>query len=1010
MPRAFVPSGAATPPAGPPASAATLVALLGASGQAVALFAGPDLTVVFATPAFASLVSAGTPLGRTFAMLFPAADTLSQALHEVRRTGVRQATGRLALPMTGSPAREWDGEILRVEPEAPADTMVALVLHDVTTLAEAERALVAERARVDETIDRITDGLLVLDRDWRYTFVSERAGQIVGMAPASLLGQCVWDLFPHAVGTRFHEGYLRAMATGQPVCFEEHYPAPIDRWLECRCYPSADALTVYFADVTDRRRAAVAHVRQQRLFEGISSTTPDFVYAFDRDGRFLYANRRLLEVWGVSLEEAVGRTCLELGYERWHHDMHLREIAEVIATRAPIKGEVPFRAPRTGIFGVYEYIFAPVLGPDGEVEIIAGTTRDITDRKQAEERARQSETFVRHVLDNLFAFVGVLTPDGTVIEVNRAPLVVAGLSESDVIGRRFWDCYWWSYSPGVQADLRSALDRALAGEVVRYDVPVRVAGGRHLWIDFQVAPLRDAQGSITHLVPSAMDISGRREAEHALRERERQLRLTLEAAHAGTFDIDFTPGTAPQVSDGARRLFGFPAPAAPSLEEFLARVHPEDMARVAAVIEDSARQEAGHYVEYRVLRPDHSIVWIASRAEVVRRDGNGPLRLTGVLLDITERKAAEAEVVAGAQRLELALAAGRTGLFDWDIRRGEATLTGLLRDLVPGVDPESGRVTLHAWQRSVVPEDADRLTALFDAAFAARQESVSYEFRVHAGAGVRWLGARGRIEYDAEGRPCRMLGANVDITERKRAEQALHEADRRKDEFLATLAHELRNPLAPLRNAVAILGRRDATSTQQDWSRGLIERQVSMMARLLDDLLDAARISRGKLELRCESVRLGDVLDAAIETGLPLIESRRHVLQVQVPDRDVLLQADPVRLCQVVANLLNNAAKYTPPGGQIELRAVEDGNGVRVDVRDTGIGLPAESLERVFELFSQLEGSRDASDGGLGIGLALVKGLVELHGGRVEVRSEGAGRGATFSVVLPRTREGRPVR
>jgi PAS domain S-box-containing protein len=261
--------------------------------------------------------------------------------------------------------------------------------------------------------------------------------------------------------------------------------------------------------------------------------------------------------------------------------------------------------------------------------------------------------------------------------------------------------------------------------------------------------------------------------------------------------------------------------------------------------------------------------------------------------------------------------------------------------------------------------------------------------------------AQGLPIRDSSGRVQRWAGINLDISRLKNTELALLEADRRKDEFLATLAHELRNPLAPIRNAVRILDSDAADERQRKWGREVIARQVQRMSLLLDDLLDVSRITRGQLELRKDYVDLKSVVGIAVETARPLLDSKRHKLTVTLPPGNLNLEADPLRLSQVIGNLLTNAAKYTDPQGEIVLRAGIENGELVVSIRDTGIGLMPESLPGLFTMFSQVNSAIDRAEGGLGIGLALVKGLVALHGGRVEARSEGLGRGSEFIVHLP---------
>ncbi|TQK07954.1 ATP-binding protein [Herbaspirillum sp. SJZ107] len=241
----------------------------------------------------------------------------------------------------------------------------------------------------------------------------------------------------------------------------------------------------------------------------------------------------------------------------------------------------------------------------------------------------------------------------------------------------------------------------------------------------------------------------------------------------------------------------------------------------------------------------------------------------------------------------------------------------------------------------------------------------------------------------------------VDLIDRLRAEQALRDADRRKDEFLATLAHELRNPLAPISNAMILLRPNGDQRRRADHLIGMVQRQVRHIVRLVDDLLEVSRITRGKIELRRAPALLADILHAALETSRPLIDQAGHRLHADLPDEPLVLDADSVRLTQVFSNLLNNAAKYTLPGGDITLAARRDGAEAEVSVRDNGIGIPTAMLGRVFDIFVQGDENGNGSNGGLGIGLTMARSLVELHAGRIEARSDGPGLGSEFVVRLP---------
>jgi two-component system CheB/CheR fusion protein len=351
--------------------------------------------------------------------------------------------------------------------------------------------------------------------------------------------------------------------------------------------------------------------------------------------------------------------------------------------------------------------------------------------------------------------------------------------------------------------------------------------------------------------------------------------------------------------------------------------------------------------------------------------------------------------------------AGKIGVWDWDIPGDRFTWserTYEFHGLVPGAF--GGR--LEDFKSLIHPEDAERVAA---AVRRAIEDGTPYtaEFRiVRPGGEVRWIASNGRVRYDRAGKPMRMLGATLDTTERKAAEEALREADRRKDEFLAMLAHELRNPLAPIRNALHLLTQTSAEATAGTWAKEVMARQVQHLARLVDDLLDVSRITRGMVQLRKERVDLGVVVARALEAARPSIDDQRHQLSIALPSARVVLEADPTRLEQVLTNLLNNAAKYTDPGGHIWVEAAQEPGGVVVRVRDTGIGMAADLVPRVFDLFSQADCTLARSRGGLGIGLTLARRLVELHGGSIAAYSAGPGRGSEFVVRLPAGAEATP--
>jgi signal transduction histidine kinase/CheY-like chemotaxis protein len=338
------------------------------------------------------------------------------------------------------------------------------------------------------------------------------------------------------------------------------------------------------------------------------------------------------------------------------------------------------------------------------------------------------------------------------------------------------------------------------------------------------------------------------------------------------------------------------------------------------------------------------------------------------------------------------------GTWDWDIGAGRAVWTDEAWEVF-GPATRDGPVTFDFWLACVHPDDRDRAAATTAAALTG--DAYHDEFRVRRSDGsVIWVESDGAVVRDEAGRPVRLLGTVRNVTDRKRAEDALKTADRRKDEFLATLAHELRNPLAPIRNGIQVL-RLAGLPAKCAKTVEMMERQLGHLVNLVDDLLDLSRVRSGKITLRSERVTVREAVEAAVEACRHGIDAKGHDLVLELPTAPLVLTADRTRVVQVVANLLTNAAKYSEPGGRIRVTAVREGGEAVVRVSDTGVGIAPELLPTLWDMFTLVRDTLDKAQGGLGIGLALVKTLVEMHGGSVSAESGGVGRGSTFVVRLP---------
>ena len=431
----------------------------------------------------------------------------------------------------------------------------------------------------------------------------------------------------------------------------------------------------------------------------------------------------------------------------------------------------------------------------------------------------------------------------------------------------------------------------------------------------------------------------------------------------------------------------------PQLDGFglLAELRSDERTKTLPVILLSARAGEESRVEGMQAGADDYLVKPFGAKELVARV-DAHLRLQRARREAREAlRASEAKFSTAFGRSPLALTI--TSLDDGrliEVNEGFVRLSGYTREEAIGRTPDE----IGLWIEPV--ERAERFRRLRE---GERVPDAEARFRVKSGEEL--IGVIGSAVVEIDGRRC-VLSSVMDVTERKRMEEALRETDRRKDEFLAMLAHELRNPLAPIRNAAQVLKLVGTENAHQKWAREVIERQTQHLTRMVDDLLDVARITQGKVKLAREPLDLATIVQRAVETSRPLIDARRHHLTVALPPGPVRVEGDLTRLVQVVGNLLNNSAKYTDEGGHIRLEAAQvEGQTAVIRVRDDGMGLSADMLPHVFDLFSQADRSLDRSQGGLGIGLTLVKRMVELHGGQVEAHSDGPGRGSEFVVRLP---------
>ena len=749
-------------------------------------------------------------------------------------------------------------------------------------IVERERAqarLHLEQERSHHILQTLQDGFVLLDRDYVVLQINAAGVAMDGRPAAEIVGRSHWEVWP---GSREQPAgllYQRVMRERTPQSLPLAYErGGQTRWFSVHAYPYEEGVAVLYRDVTrqratERELQALARESEQRrrLYETFLSSTPDLAYVFDLQHRFTYANEVLLQMWGRSWDDAIGKTCLELGYEPWHAEMHGREIEQVKTTRAPIKGVVPFN----GTFGrrMYEYIFVPVLGPDGEVEAVAGTTRDITERLQSEQAIRENEERFRSLIVATTQVVWHCRSDGTMQADSPTWRAYTGQTYEEWKGFGWIEAVHPGERPAFLARWRDCVARRLPFE---HEQRLRTADGRHRWTVARAVPIFGQDGAVREWVGTTTDIHDRRQVEL-----ERQRFVTL----------------------------------AERSEDFIG--------------------------------------------------------MTGLDLKIFYMNPAAMRMVGAATREE-ALATPVADYF--------------------------------------FPEDRDFIATVF-LPRVARDGHSETEVRIrHFRTGEPiWIIYTVYVIRDQHGVPEGYATVSRNITERKLAEERLRQAtvdlgdvNNRKTRFLATLAHELRNPLAPLRTGLDLMQLPGSSPEALARARTMMDRQLRQMVRLIDDLMDIARIDSGKIELKRERVALAQVVNVAIEGVMPMIEAAGHRLETELPEEALWLDADPTRLAQVLTNLLTNACKYTPSGGVVALSARTGENGQLIlAVRDSGMGIPQDALESVFDMFSQVSQNIGRAQGGLGIGLALVRSLVQMHGGTIKAASPGIGLGSTFTLRLP---------
>jgi PAS domain S-box-containing protein len=786
------------------------------------------------------------------------------------------------------------------------------------------------------------------------------------------------------------------------------------------------------------QRATNASQHQLQELESVYTYAPVGLAVVDSQHRWQRVNKVMADYFGKRPEDFIGKgICEAVPTIAEAFDKHLqRSITTKAAVRnVEISGECPITR---GSIRTWSASFYPLVDAEQRMMGVNVVIDDITEYKRAIEEHRayraildvvSPQESLTKVLNSFTEAVQGIFP-GAVSYILCAqegtkliqPLLQQARPEVERI-----------FSPALSADELSVVTNSIADREellvpdlaqitsVGFLLRVKQAGYRSCWIKPIVVagnevwgvcvihhptikqnPTQAERDHLDVLIRLAATVIERREFLDKLSSTTERLQYAEQAGRIGVFD--WSPQTGKVVwTPQLERLFGLETGSFEgTYEGWRKRVHPDDVGAVKQQLATlmSSKQRSFKY-EYRIVHSTGEVRWNSDRGEISYDESGQASRMIGVVIDITERKKIEEEAKRSQERLTLALEAGNLGLWDWHVPTGAVHFGGNWASML-GYTPGEIEPHVRAWEELVHPDDRQEVDKQLSRHLHGETEVYEVEHRLRAKSGAWiWILDRGRIiERDSSGRPIRAVGIHADIHEQRMIREKLNSEARRKDEFLATLAHELRNPLAPLRTGLEII-RRDLAGPAAAQAREMMNRQLLHMVRLIEDLLDISRISLGRLELRMESVTLQSVVESALENSRPAIEAAMHQVTVHIPREELRFNGDLARLSQVLGNLLVNAAKYTPPGGRIAIAASSNEAELTIRVSDTGIGIPEQKLTEIFDMFSQVYSPLDRTQGGLGIGLALVRRLVQMHGGVVYAESPGLGKGSTFTVRLP---------
>jgi PAS domain S-box-containing protein len=750
--------------------------------------------------------------------------------------------------------------------------------------------------------------------------------------------------------------------------------------------------------------------------QGILDVLPVAVYVCDADGLITYFNRQAVQLWGrePKLNDPANRYCgsfriyspegVAVTHETCWMARSLRDGKEYVDRKAVI--EQPNGQRRLATVHVY-----PIRNGEGQLSGAITIVADVTDQQEAEDAKRESEQRFTSFMRHLPAAAWIKDTQGRYLYANDYAQDIFGIPLDELRGKTDQEVFPPDTALAFQKNDRQAKDLR---DVVRNVETLEHAGdGVHESIVTKF-PIFDEDDSVAAIGGVAIDVTEQRRATAALRESEARFRLLAELLPVGLYTCEARGGTITYYNKTAARIWGREPSSGADGSRFcgsfrLFRTNgeflPHDECPMAVAMRDGSefRNE-----EVIVEQPGGARCTILLNIDPIRDAAGRIVGAVNVFLDVTKLREAQRRIAKEKNNLRTLLKTLPVAVLiahDPQCRRisGNPAAEELLRmgkgdnfskSAPAGEQPNHFRLTKNG--RVLAPEELPVQRAANGEMI--RNDELDFEF--DDGTLVHALMSASPLRGPT-GAPRGAVAAALDVTDSKNAEASLKDAARRTEEFLATLGHELRNPLAPIRLGLELIKLAGNDSATVQRTREMMERQTDQLIALVDDLLDISRISRGRVELEKGPVKLTNVIQHAVETVRPWIEEAGHELAVDAPDEGTCIDGDQNRLAQMLSNLLNNACKYTPSPGRIQLTARRREGYAVLSVEDNGVGIPSETAGQVFEIFRQLDPPPGVPRSGLGIGLTLVKQLAEMHGGTVHVHSDGIGRGSRFTVRLP---------